>query len=64
MMKLFSVLAALFFILAGVLELYLQSTTQDYGMKTFHRVGFFGWLILANLEFIYLHVSGDKSKST
>ena len=61
MRKVFGLLAAALFIGFSLMEVYLMATTNDLGMKTFHRVGFFGWIILANLEFLQL---GEDKKST
>jgi hypothetical protein len=71
--KIFSVVMALFFLAAAVMELFMQMGTEDSGMRTFHRVGFFGFLILSSLEWIWMKVSEpidltlkveDKDKAT
>lgn len=48
--RVFGLIIVFFFILCSLMEVYLQYHAIDMGGKTYHRIAFFGWMILANLE--------------
>ena len=61
MSKWFGFLVSALFIGFSLMEVYLMANSTDMGEKTFHRVGFFGWIILANIELLSLGQKDNKS---
>lgn len=62
MKVLMSFLFAGMFIVFAILSLVLQVNAEDYAEKTYHKVSFFGFLILANIEFVLIHLNGMELK--